>query len=58
MMPKVVVLTVFATATVAFALDSDRTIAQFYHTAWTVEDGAPSSIYTLAQTIARRRVIR
>jgi signal transduction histidine kinase len=25
----------------AFALDRDRTISQFYHTAWTVREGAP-----------------
>jgi signal transduction histidine kinase len=27
--------------TPAFALDRDRTISQFYHTAWTVREGAP-----------------
>jgi len=32
------------------AVDPDRKIAQFYHTAWTVEDGAPSGIHRLAQT--------
>ena len=31
-------------------LDRDRTIAQFYHTAWTAKDGAPSQITALAQT--------
>ena len=34
----------------AFGLDADRMIAQFYHTAWTIEDGAPSGTNRLAQT--------
>ena len=34
----------------AFALDSDRTIAQFAHTAWGPKDGAPSPVTALAQT--------
>lgn len=33
-----------------FALDRDRTLAQFHHTAWTAKDGAPSQITALAQT--------
>ncbi len=33
-----------------FALDRDRNILQFYHTAWSVNDGAPSEISALAQT--------
>jgi ligand-binding sensor domain-containing protein len=32
------------------ALDSDRTIAQFAHTAWGPKDGAPTGINALAQT--------
>jgi signal transduction histidine kinase/ligand-binding sensor domain-containing protein len=32
------------------ALERDRTIAQFYHTAWTVREGAPDQISALAQT--------
>jgi signal transduction histidine kinase/ligand-binding sensor domain-containing protein len=32
------------------ALERDRTIAQFYHTAWTVKEGAPGQISALAQT--------
>jgi len=32
------------------ALESDRTIAQFAHTAWGAKDGAPSPITALAQT--------
>jgi ligand-binding sensor domain-containing protein len=32
------------------ALDSDRTIAQFAHTAWRPKDGAPSVINVLAQS--------
>jgi signal transduction histidine kinase/ligand-binding sensor domain-containing protein len=38
-------------ACVAQALDSrDRDIAQFYHTAWTVREGAPGQVTALAQT--------
>lgn len=33
-----------------FALDRDRTLTQFHHTAWTAKDGAPSQISSLAQT--------
>ncbi len=33
-----------------FALDRDRSILQFHHTAWSVNDGAPSEISALAQT--------
>src|SRR5258708_7486141 len=33
-----------------FALDRDRSILQFHHTAWGVNDGAPSEISALAQT--------
>lgn len=33
------------------ALDSDRTIAQFAHTAWGPKDGAPSPVTALAQTL-------
>jgi ligand-binding sensor domain-containing protein len=43
-------LLLFAASHFAFALDSDRTIAQLYHTAWTIEDGSPSGIYRLAQS--------
>jgi signal transduction histidine kinase/ligand-binding sensor domain-containing protein len=35
----------------AFALDRDRTLTQFHHTAWTSKDGAPSQISALAQTV-------
>jgi signal transduction histidine kinase/ligand-binding sensor domain-containing protein len=34
----------------ASALDSDRTIAQFAHTAWGLKDGAPGPIGALAQS--------
>src|SRR6202050_2826353 len=34
----------------AFALDRDRSIAQFHYTAWSENDGAPSEISALAQT--------
>lgn len=33
-----------------YALDRDRSITQFYHTAWTAKDGAPSQINAIAQT--------
>jgi signal transduction histidine kinase/ligand-binding sensor domain-containing protein len=33
-----------------FALDRDRSIVQFHHTAWSENDGAPSEIIALAQT--------
>jgi ligand-binding sensor domain-containing protein len=46
----VLLLTLLAAARIACAVDLDRTIAQFYHTAWTIEDGAPSGIQSLAQT--------
>jgi ligand-binding sensor domain-containing protein/two-component sensor histidine kinase len=49
-MLRLVFLTVFTAATLAFAVDSDRTIAQFHHTAWTIEDGVPGGIEMLAQT--------
>ena len=47
---SILLLLLFAVSHLAFALDADRTIAQFYHTAWTIEDGAPSGMYRLAQT--------
>ena len=47
---SILFLLLFAASRIALALDPDRTIAQFYHTAWTIEDGAPSGIYRLAQT--------
>lgn len=34
----------------AAALESDRTIAQFAHTAWGPKDGAPSVVTALAQS--------
>ena len=33
-----------------FALDRDRTIAQFLHTSWAAADGAPSGVHGIAQT--------
>src|SRR5260221_7766024 len=33
-----------------YALDRDRSISQFHHRAWGVNDGAPSEISALAQT--------
>jgi PAS domain S-box-containing protein len=35
----------------AAALDSDRTIAQFAHTAWGPKDGAPTAVTALAQSV-------
>jgi ligand-binding sensor domain-containing protein len=32
------------------ALDRDRSVTQFHHTAWTAKDGAPSQISAFAQT--------
>jgi signal transduction histidine kinase/ligand-binding sensor domain-containing protein len=32
------------------AIDPDRRLDQLYHTAWTAKDGAPTTIYTWAQT--------
>ncbi|HEX3986933.1 MAG TPA: two-component regulator propeller domain-containing protein [Acidobacteriaceae bacterium] len=34
----------------AFGLDPNRTIDQFFHTAWTIGDGAPSGITEIVQT--------
>lgn len=34
----------------ASGLDRDRTIAQFFHTAWTVKEGGPSGLTQMAQT--------
>ncbi|MEJ0087245.1 MAG: triple tyrosine motif-containing protein [Pseudomonadota bacterium] len=34
----------------AWALDPERTLAQFHHTAWTVREGMPSGINVVAQT--------
>lgn len=36
--------------TSAFALDRDRALTQFHHTAWRASDGAPSQTSALAQT--------
>lgn len=43
-------LSFFLACTFAKALDRDRTINQFHHTAWTARDGAPSQITALEQT--------
>jgi len=37
-------------ATAAFALDPQKSITQFVHTAWTEKDGAPSDIVAITQT--------
>lgn len=43
-------LFVAALCTASFALERDRTIAQFAHTAWGPKDGAPSEVTALAQS--------
>ena len=43
-------LSVTLTASPALALDPDRSITQLHHTAWTIEDGAPTQVTALAQT--------
>lgn len=45
---RLLVLLAFAAS--AFALDPQKTITQFVHTAWTEKDGAPNSVRALAQT--------
>ena len=37
-------------ATAAFALDPQKAITQFVHTAWTEKDGAPADIRAITQT--------
>src|SRR6202167_6090052 len=37
-------------ATAAFALDPQKSITQFAHTAWTEKDGAPADIVAITQT--------
>jgi ligand-binding sensor domain-containing protein len=37
-------------ASPACALSPDLRIKQFYHTAWTAKDGAPTGIQSVAQT--------
>src|ERR1700721_3806213 len=34
----------------AFALDPEKSILQFVHTAWTAKDGAPADIVAITQT--------
>ena len=46
----VAVLLLLAGARCAFGLDPDRTIDQFFHTSWTIGDGAPSGITRIVQT--------
>ena len=40
----------FLMSVLVCGLDRDRPITQFYHTSWTVKEGAPSQINALAQT--------
>jgi hypothetical protein len=44
------VLLLLAASHSKFGLDAGRMIAQFYYTAWTIEDGTPSGAKRLAQT--------
>ena len=43
-------LVLFLPAVHSFGLDPNRTIDQFFHTAWTIGDGAPSGITEITQT--------
>ncbi len=43
-------LCLLLSAQLAHALDPQRQIAQFHHTAWTVKEGAPGQVTALAQT--------
>jgi signal transduction histidine kinase/ligand-binding sensor domain-containing protein len=43
-------LSVSLSSGTALALDRGRTLAQFHHTGWIAEDGAPSQVSALAQT--------
>ncbi|MGA8529028.1 MAG: two-component regulator propeller domain-containing protein [Acidobacteriaceae bacterium] len=43
-------LLLFLVGNSAFGLDPNRTIDQFFHTAWTIGDGAPSGITEIVQT--------
>src|SRR6202789_2396536 len=45
-----VCLTMCLCATAAFALDPQKYITQFVHTAWTEKDGAPADIEAITQT--------
>ncbi len=51
--PAVVLLTglaAFLACTKACALDLNRSLRQFHHTAWTLKDGGPGQISAIAQT--------
>jgi ligand-binding sensor domain-containing protein len=50
-MAKLAWLAACATATLAFALDTQRAITQFVHTSWTEKEGAPSNVRALVQTV-------
>ncbi|MGC2499931.1 MAG: two-component regulator propeller domain-containing protein [Acidobacteriaceae bacterium] len=43
-------LLLFLLARYAFGLDPNRTLDQFFHTAWNIGDGAPSGITEIVQT--------
>lgn len=40
-----------------FAVDRERLITQFHHTAWTAKDGAPNQISALAQTLLKNKFL-
>ena len=45
-----VALAVLVSPSSLFALDPDKRVTQFVHTAWTPRDGAPSDLSYIAQT--------
>jgi ligand-binding sensor domain-containing protein len=47
---KAMVLLFLALSGPAVGLDRERTIAEFFHTAWTVTEGAPGTVFGFAQT--------
>jgi signal transduction histidine kinase/ligand-binding sensor domain-containing protein len=47
---RAMVLLLLALSGAASGLDRERTIGEFMHTAWTVADGAPGTIFGFAQT--------
>jgi signal transduction histidine kinase/ligand-binding sensor domain-containing protein len=53
-MPRIEILAIIILAALtvdsAFALDPQKSITQFVHTAWTERDGAPDDVRALAQT--------
>jgi signal transduction histidine kinase/ligand-binding sensor domain-containing protein len=46
----IAVLLLFGLPCFAVALDQDRSVNQFFHTSWTVSEGGPSGLTSMAQT--------